>query len=94
MWLQALLRDETALVRKFSVNLRHTPISLGLRTDASPFGMGAVLFDFVTGDVHAYWADSISDLDIDKFKAVRGAPDWQNEYELLAVVVSLEVFRT
>ena len=93
-WLQALLRDETALVRKFSVNLRHTPTSLGLRTDASPFGMGAVLFDFVTGAILAYWADSISDLDIGRFKAVRGAPDWQNEYELLAVVVSLEVFQT
>ena len=50
-------------------------------------------FDFATGTVHGYWADELSDLDVARFGAARGDPAWQTEWEMLAVLISLEVWK-
>ena len=80
------------MVRRYSLLRRHAPVALGLRTDASPFGMGAVLFEYGTGIVIGYWADELQQCDLDLFGAQRGDPAWQSEWELYAVLVSLVVF--
>ena len=71
---------------------RQAPVDLAVRCDASPAGMGGILLVRSTGRVLSWWADAISDLDVAKFKAVRGDPSWQNEWEALAVLVSLIAF--
>ena len=94
LWLRELLADEHALVRKFSVRARWAPLSLGLRTDASPYGLGAILFKIATGEVISYWADDLRDEDFKRFKAQRGDPAWQNEWEMLAVLASIVAFES
>ena len=36
---------------------RLAPLAYGLRTDASPYGFGAILFELSSGKVVGYWAD-------------------------------------
>ena len=64
----------------------------GIRTDASPWGMGGVLFDFASGAILGYWADALSEDDLARFGATKGDPAFQTEWELLAVVVSLAIW--
>ena len=90
-WLLALMTGDTKIMRTFSVSMRHAEVSFILRTDASPFGMGGVLFT-PAGKVVGYWADSINDDDCERFQARRGDPSWQTEWEFLAIVASLGVF--
>ena len=65
---------------------------MGLRTDASPYGLGAILFKIDTGEVLGYWADEVHERDLSRLRARRGEPAWQNEWEMLAVLVSIVVF--
>ena len=90
-WLLALLASEQRICRKFSVAMRQAEVQFVLRTDASPFGMGGILFT-PGGTVLGYWADALSEHDLAHFKATKGDPAWQSEWEFLAVVVSFAVF--
>ena len=90
-WLSELLKDDAALVRRFSVEQRHAKIELIVRTDASPFGLGGILID-TDGGILGYWADELRSEDLTRFRATIGDPAWQSEWEFLAVLISLEVF--
>ena len=71
---------------------RQAPIDLAVRCDASPSGMGGILFARGTGRVLCWWADAITDSDVEKLRAIRGDPSWQNEWEVLAVLCSVVAF--
>ncbi|CAE7281168.1 Kcnh1, partial [Symbiodinium necroappetens] len=61
-----------------------------IQTDACPTGMGGFL---KIGDrFAAWWADDVMQSDLETFHALKGDPTHQNEWELLAVWCSLEVF--
>ena len=60
-----------------------------MRCDASPSGVGAILFH--KGRPWKYWADTITDEDLAFLKAER-KPEWQPEFELLGIVVSLKIW--
>ena len=46
------------------------------------------------GSPEAYWAASLSDDELSRFRAVKGDPLWQAEWGLLAILISLHVFRS
>ena len=46
------------------------------------------------GRPEAYQDDSLSDDGLSRFRAVRGDPAWQAEWELLAILISLHVFHS
>ena len=91
-WLVALLADDACLVRRFSVGQRHSEVSFILRTDASPYGMGGILLS-PGGSVVGYWADVLSADDCARFNAKIGDPAWQTEWEFLAILITIVVFR-
>ena len=91
-WISECLKDEKALVRRYSLLRRLAPVEFGLRTDASPFGMGGILFRYGTGEIVGFWADELNESDLSLFGAVKGDPKWQSEWELYAVLVSVVVF--
>jgi len=85
-WLLALVSSPGRLTRVFRLQTRHAVSGLTVRTDASPFGFGGIVFD-ASGRVIAYWADEVQQLDCDRFAAVRGQPSWQAKWEFLAVLI-------
>lgn len=62
-----------------------------VQTDASPFGLGGVCG--VGGQLIAFYTDHLWQEDFQLFGSVRGDPAFQTEYEMLAVLVALRVFR-
>ena len=80
-WLTALVGSPDRLTRTFLLSQRRQSIKWAIRTDASPFGMGGILVDS-TNVAQEYWADPVGSLDFDRFKASRGDPAFQAEWEL------------
>ena len=60
-----------------------------VRTDASPYGLGAILFEH--GVPVAWFADEVTDTDITTLKATRTS-EWQAEFELLTIVIAVRVW--
>ena len=85
------MKDDEALVRRFSPAIRQRPVELTIRTDASPFGMGGILLEN-DGTVLGYWADELQARDLERFGATVGDPAFQSEWEFLAVLISVAVF--
>ena len=73
-------------------SLAHRTIALShtIRTDASPFGFGAILFE---GSSPVCWcAAAWSDEDHNILRAVPGDPAWQAEWELFAIFIALDLW--
>ena len=92
-WMNALVQEADAL----RPGLQHTfkwrpdaPVFL-IQTDACPTGMGGFLMQ--GGRYVAYWHDKVSPEDLALLQATAGDPSYQSEWELLAVWISLEVFK-
>ena len=61
-------------------------------TDASPWGIGGVLF--LEGTPCAYFADIIQDADLCRFHASRGDPGFNTTWEALAVLVAVRIWES
>ena len=92
IWIQKFLEGECGpLKRTFSLSERNATPIFHLRGDASTSGMGDILLD-AHGNPVEYWADTISDLDLRRFKARRGDSAYMGEFELLRILVSLRIW--
>ena len=80
--------DERSLL-----SVRRGASQFQIRTHASPYGFGRM---FVRHHelLEALWADSLSADDLRRCQAVKGDLAWQAEQELLAILMSLCVFRS
>ena len=78
------------LQRWTSTLSRTTSARWCIRSDASPFGFGAVLF--WAGAPWAWIAGSWTTLDTERFHAVVGDPAWQAEWEILAALIAIHVW--
>jgi hypothetical protein len=95
MLLAGVIRDaggSALIVQKWtSVATRLPALTLCVRSDASPFGFGAILFR--NGSPVAWVAEEWSALDYALFKgSKRGDPAWQAEWELLAVLIAVDTW--
>jgi hypothetical protein len=97
-WIRALLmgliKDAHGKVlpvqRWRSLAHRCADCSYTIRSDASPFGMGAIL---LAGNAPVSWcAQAWTDADRALFGAVPGDPAWQAEWELLAILMAVDVW--
>ena len=61
-----------------------------IRSDASPFGFGAILF--WAGVPQAWIAGTWEKDDLDRFKAEMGDPAWQAEWEIYATLLAIDVW--
>ena len=59
-----------------------------VRTDASPLGFGAILFQ--DGRTLAWMAEAWTQEDCNVLKATVGDPAWQAEWELFAVLIAVD----
>ena len=64
--------------------------SFTIQTDASPWGMGGILWG-PQGAV-AWWAQDLQEEDFNFLGATPGDPAWQTEWELVAIILSLTAF--
>ena len=94
MLLAGVVRDrdgEAIRVQRWaSVASRAAELMWCVRTDASPFGMGGILFK--AGRPVAWFAEEWSQNDLALFHAERGDPAWQADWELFAVLVAIDVW--
>ena len=65
---------------------KHNP-DVVIRTDASPYGMGGILF--YKGNPQKWWASALTPDDLSLFAATIGDPAFQAEWELLAILTSV-----
>ena len=94
MLLAGLIRDRQgnglAVQKWTSVATRYMELIWCVRTDASPFGMGAILFK---NKVPVAWiAEDWGTNDLTLLKAERGNPAWQAEWELLAILIAVDTW--
>ena len=76
--------------RWVDVSSRAAILRLSIRTDASPYGFGAVFFE--NGFPLVWMAGDWSDEDCTLLRAVRGDPAWQAEWELLAALLAIDLW--
>ena len=90
-WLRALTeyRDGAFSLSK-TFRWRPEAPTMMVQTDASPFGLGGLLYQ--GGHIVAFFHDELHEEDFERFHSTRGDPAFQSEYELLAVFVALKVF--
>ena len=95
MLLAGVIRDaggNALVVQKWTSAATRLPtLTMCVRSDASPFGFGAILFR--NGSPVAWVAEEWSALDYALFKgSKRGDPAWQAEWELLAVLIAVDTW--
>lgn len=88
--LQVLQRLAEGSELKATFHLQRQGPSFTIQTDASPWGMGAVLWG-ANGPV-AWWAQELQPEHFAFLQATPGDPAWQTEWEMLAIIVSLTAF--
>ena len=69
---------------------RSTSARWCIRSDASPFGFGAILF--WAGSPQAWIAGTWESDDLARLKAVFGDPAWQAEWEIFAALLAIDVW--
>ena len=90
-WLRAYWSLQAgALTRE--VPLDDPPVGFCISTDASPWGIGAIL-QSPAGDIVAYFTDALTSEDERQLRARIGVPDHQSVWELLAMVVALKAWK-
>lgn len=92
-WLQSLLCEFDARHGGLKRTVRWRPFApvVVIQTDACPTGLGG--FIMVHNKIVAYWFDKVTNEDQEVLGVVYGDPSFQSELELLAVLVSLRVFK-
>jgi len=90
-WVKAfLLRQVGAICRTYSVS--PTPGEyLTVAVDASPWGMGGVLFDSQY-DPKSWFATSITPEDTHRLQAIPGVCDYNTLWEALAILIALRLW--
>ena len=93
-WIGAVVRDRAGttfkLQRWTSIGPRNIQEAICIRTDASPFGMGAILF---RNKLPLAWmAEAWSPDDAVLLKASIGNPAWQAEWELIAMLIAVDTW--
>ena len=90
--LHGLVKDDKGtamLLEKWtSLASRSSSTSFAIRTDASPFGMGAMLL--VDGRPAAWIATHWSHEDAEFLQAMIGDAAWQAEWELFAILIAID----
>jgi hypothetical protein len=90
-WCRALLRAEHGpFERAFPLRLTPPERLWGITTDASPWGIGAVLSR--GGSPVAWLADGLHQCDLDRFRATRGESGFTTQWEALCVLVALRAW--
>ncbi len=91
-WAKALLsREAGALIRVHPLEATPPSEVLCVTTDASPWGIGAVLSK--DGYPIAWLSDKLHQEDLDRFNATLGESAFTTTWEALAILVSLRVWR-
>ena len=92
--LGGLIRDQdgkpVAVARWFSVAHRMSTLQVCVRTDASPYGMGAILFK--KGVPILWMVLDWSPDDLAFLKAEIGDPAWQAEWELFSILIAVDTW--
>jgi hypothetical protein len=92
-WARALLlREAGSLTRVHPLGVTPPSEVLCITTDASPWGIGAVLTQ--EGNPIAWLADELHQEDLDRFNATLGESAFTTTWEALAILVSLRVWRS
>ena len=75
------------------VHSRQKPFlrDLAVRTGASSLGTAGILY--LKGVPHSWWAQEIDENDLEWMAVIHGDSAWQAEWELLAIVVSGDLWR-
>ena len=90
-WLLAFLsRQRGSLVRRYPLVLQVEHL-ICFTCDASPWGIGAVLYRH--GRPVGYYYDSITTIDLNRFRAKLGDSAFLTIWEALAILVALRVWR-
>ena len=76
------------LQRWTSIETRLPEALVAVRTDASPWGMGAVLF--IHGQPCEWMAIDWDKADLHLLQAILGDPAWQAEWELFAILLAID----
>lgn len=82
-------RQRGALVRNYALRRESRP-TVSFAVDASPWGIGGVLYE--GHRVLAWFADDITDDDLSYFNATKGIPDFNTLWEALAILVGLRIW--
>ena len=94
MLLTGLIRDcegqALVLEKWFSLSTRFHAMQLCIRSDTSPFGMGAILH--FQGEAISWMALEWSSDDLLMFQASIGDPAWQAEWELYAILLAVDTW--
>ena len=87
-WIHAFLsRKRGSIERTYRTAERFTQVVVQLVTDASPWGLGAILY--LDGKAHEYLADQVTDEDVELLGVTRGDHRSQSVLEALAVLVAV-----
>ena len=89
---RALLSRPGQIRRMLGLSVRRCAPQFQIDTDASPYGFDRMVICH-HGSPEANWAESLSDDELSRFGAVEGDPAWPAGWELLAILISLHVFR-
>ena len=89
LWIKAFLHGQAgSIIRRFMVSsyMRQCG-TVRIAVDASPWGLGAILI--IDGRLSEYFADMLSDFDIQFFGHQLGSAEGQQTWEALAMLVAL-----
>ena len=84
------LHNQMPVQRWAPVTTRLASERICIRTDASPFGFGAILF--LRGAPVAWIAEEWADCDIQLLQATRGDPAWQAEWEFMGLLIAVDTW--
>ena len=90
-WLLAFFRRQRGTLTKVYPWTPPQEAYLQVTCDASPWGIGGVLF--VQGAPAAWFADDLQQCDLDRFQATKGDSAFTTVWEALAILVALRLWR-
>ena len=92
-WISSFLHGERGgIVRVMKLSQRHAKAKYTIRTDASTTGIAGILFNERLEPIQ-YWADDITKEDLKRYGSKEGDPAFMAEWEMLALLVSLVVWK-
>ena len=90
-WLRRFLEgNQGELARRIRALPKMSDIVIQMVMDASPWGMGGVLF--INGRPKEWFASPLEDYDLKILEEKRGMPDGQASFEALAILIALRAW--